>query len=267
MSDNKIDGARRSADGTVEPPKFLKVRPADIGRVGVLGAAILALVRYVIAFPDETDGRKIVDGEMWWCASHDDIGRALGGVHRDSIRRALAKLQSADEILTIPADRRYGDRAHAYRAPDLPLRGMQQGSELPLRGMQQGITRNAASSCGETQQAADAKHNNLPLTKELEEEGRSAAPPSLQSANGKPTYSPRCPKHIHDENPPACGGCGRAREASKASAQTAQEREAQRRNQIRDAIDACGDCDQVGRLDDLSDCPKHPNFRMIAVSA
>lgn len=30
---------------------------------------------------------------------------------------------------------------------------------------------------------------------------------------------------------------------------------------VRSAIDACPDCDAVGRLDDLTDCPKHPNFR------
>ena len=98
---------------------------------------------------------------------------------------------------------------------------------------------------------------------------QAAAPPPShsQTANGKPTYHPRCAKHIHDEYPPACGGCGQAREAAKASAQTAEEREAERRGRIRDAIDACPDCDPWGRLDDLSDCPQHPNFRVIAMNA
>lgn len=31
--------------------------------------------------------------------------------------------------------------------------------------------------------------------------------------------------------------------------------------QIREAIDACDECDTYGRLDDLTDCPRHPNFR------
>lgn len=33
------------------------------------------------------------------------------------------------------------------------------------------------------------------------------------------------------------------------------------REAIRTAIDDCDACDQFGRLDDLSNCPKHPNFR------
>lgn len=35
---------------------------------------------------------------------------------------------------------------------------------------------------------------------------------------------------------------------------------------VRTAIDACGDCDPYGRLDDLSDCGRHPNFRHPDVS-
>ncbi len=30
---------------------------------------------------------------------------------------------------------------------------------------------------------------------------------------------------------------------------------------VRDAIDECAFCDQFGRLDNLQDCPRHPNFR------
>ena len=42
-----------------------------------------------------------------------------------------------------------------------------------------------------------------------------------------------------------------------------QEIEADRRYRvaITRAIDNCGDCDQYGRLDDLSDCPRHDNHR------
>ena len=96
---------------------------------------------------------------------------------------------------------------------------------------------------------------------------RAAAPPPAdsQTANGKPVYRPRCPDHIHDEFPPACGGCRRAREAAKIAADSAEERETEARAKIRAAIDECRHCDQYGRLDDLSDCPQHPNFRAIPV--
>jgi hypothetical protein len=30
---------------------------------------------------------------------------------------------------------------------------------------------------------------------------------------------------------------------------------------VRDAIDRCSSCDQFGRLDNLQNCPRHPNFR------
>jgi hypothetical protein len=30
---------------------------------------------------------------------------------------------------------------------------------------------------------------------------------------------------------------------------------------VRDAIEKCASCDQFGRLDNLQDCPRHPNFR------
>ncbi|BBY48381.1 hypothetical protein MARA_18490 [Mycolicibacterium arabiense] len=92
---------------------------------------------------------------------------------------------------------------------------------------------------------------------------QAAVPPPSSSlpANGKPTYHPRCAKHIHDETAPGCYGCKEAREAAEASAQTAEEREAERRGQIRDAIDSCRHCDPWARLDDLTDCPHHENFR------
>ncbi|WP_460359036.1 hypothetical protein [Mycobacterium sp. ZZG] len=182
----------------MKPPDFLMVLPADIGRVGVLGATILALVRYVTTLPGETNGRKMVDGEMWWRASHDDIGQSLGGLHRDSIRRAVLKLQGAGELLArAPVDTFYGDRAQAYRAPDLPLRGMQQGSDLPLRENAESITRNAASSCGETQQAGAAKSPNLPISEELNKEGRENA----RAAEAEPLDVETVPD-TGDEPPP-----------------------------------------------------------------
>jgi hypothetical protein len=147
----------------VKPPDFLKVLPADIGRVGFDGAAVLALVRYVTGLPGETNGRRTVDGEMWWCASRDDIGQALGGVHRDSVRRTLIRLCDKGELLTIPAERFYGDRAQAYRVSDLPLRGSAQGSDLPLRGSAKSITRIRASSSRGSAQTAHADPRNLPV--------------------------------------------------------------------------------------------------------
>jgi hypothetical protein len=290
----------------VKPPDFLKVLPADIGRVGVLGAAILALVRYVTGLPGETNGRKTVDCEMWWRASHDDIGQLLGGIHRDSVRRALVRLQGTGELLArTPVDTFYGDRAQAYRVPDLPLRGMQQGPDLPLRETAESITRNATSGCGETQQACAAKSLNLPLSEELEEEGEKARaaepepldvetvpdpdnahPPEESSRNSETAsnetaawvrgpYGPRCRKHVNDPDPPKCPGCRDAREAEEAEQAAAAERERTERRILADAKRDCDTCYGTGQVDvdanTVARCPAcstpEARQRLIAKSA
>ncbi|TXH22416.1 MAG: hypothetical protein E6R06_17235 [Mycobacterium sp.] len=91
-----------------------------------------------------------------------------------------------------------------------------------------------------------------------------------QPANGKPAnwthgpYGPRCPDHIDDPSPPACHGCRAAKDASKDDEHKRLEHEADARTAIRKAIDDCHRCDAFGRLDDLSDCPLHANFRSVA---
>lgn len=85
--------------------------------------------------------------------------------------------------------------------------------------------------------------------------------PSEQSANGKQLT--RCARHAHiadDADVPNCWDCKRAREDHEAA-------DARERAAIREAIDNCVDCDQFGRLDDLTDCPRHTNFRQHAVTS
>jgi hypothetical protein len=90
----------------------------------------------------------------------------------------------------------------------------------------------------------------------------SGPPPSIpEPENPQP---PRyCSKHPHGTDR-GCIPCRDAREAHKAW----EGREAEARTTeaagIRAAIDDCTDCDDYGRLDDFSDCPKHPNFRRAA---
>lgn len=72
---------------------------------------------------------------------------------------------------------------------------------------------------------------------------------------------PRCRRHRDTPHPPKCHDCKAVRERRDAE-QTANTAAADaRRKEIRTAIDRCRECDQAGRLDDLSNCPKHPNFR------
>jgi hypothetical protein len=73
---------------------------------------------------------------------------------------------------------------------------------------------------------------------------------------------PRCKRHLNIARPPPCPDCQHVRRtADRAAEERAHRLEAQR-TVIRRAIDRCPECDQVGRLDDLTDCPNHPNFRL-----
>ena len=78
---------------------------------------------------------------------------------------------------------------------------------------------------------------------------------------GGQVYAPRCAKHIHDPHPPKCIPCRDAREAAEAHEQKSAEARAIEAAAIRAAIDDCNDCDEYGRLRNLTDCPKHTNFR------
>lgn len=81
------------------------------------------------------------------------------------------------------------------------------------------------------------------------------------------TPSPFCDHHPGGTRT-RCGDCANARRAFEAweQSQTDRDREAtdaveSDRRAIRAAIDACDNgCDDFGRLDDLTACPKHPNF-------
>lgn len=150
------------------------VSPADIGRVGALGACILALVRYVTALPGESDRRRLVDGETWWRGSQDDIGQLLGDLHRKSVGRALLKLEVTGELLSTPS-KDYGDRAKLYRAPDQPLDGSGQSSDQPLDDSGQSIGRKCPFPSAGSGQSDWPKVANLPISEELEEEEREKA--------------------------------------------------------------------------------------------
>lgn len=160
-----------------EAAPFLKVLPADVGRVGALGACVLALVRYITALPGETNDRKMVDGEIWWRASHDDIGQGLGGVQRKPVGRALIKLKHTGKLLTKPAEKFYGDRAQMYRAADQPMDETGHDTDQPLDRAGQSIGRNRPVSSDTTGQAAGTEVANIPIPQELEEHsvGKKAA--------------------------------------------------------------------------------------------
>lgn len=75
---------------------------------------------------------------------------------------------------------------------------------------------------------------------------------------------PRCVRHAHianDADVPNCRDCQALRVATEARQQEYTRQLAADRADIRTAIDECDACDEYARLDDLTDCPKHPNLR------
>lgn len=204
----------------MKPPPFLKVLPADIGRVDALGACILALVRYVTGLPGETNGRRMVDGEMFWRASHDDIGQALGGaVSRRTVSAAVRKLRDNGDLLAIPTQDFYGDRAQAYRVSDLPLARSDQGSDVPLADIAHRLA-DIAQHVGKIRPSTSADIANLPSVVELEEleknaRARATDPPAFIRG----PYGPRCLRHGHLDSPPT--DCPRCHDAAIAAGESA----------------------------------------------
>jgi hypothetical protein len=81
------------------------------------------------------------------------------------------------------------------------------------------------------------------------------------STNDNPP--PPCSKHPQG-NPDGepCGGCADARRARQQWEAEQSEAERTDRKAIRTAIDNCTNgCDEYGRLDDMTYCPEHANFR------
>lgn len=253
---------------SADAPKFVSTVPAEVEQYGLAAAFVLAHIRFRCG--RDGKGRFEREGHQWWRVSHHALGQEIG-LSRKVVMGALKSLEGV--VL-----------ANHFPPLDKQERAYRVASDGDARTSQSPETDRSDQPESESGHLSESGQVPVPngtgtgpkwdsaLFPQTGEKGRDTAPPpsppsSSQPANGKPIYHPRCAKHIHDEFPPGCHGCGEARQAAEASARTAEEREAERRGEIRDAIDACQDCDPWGRLDDLSDCPQHLNFRVIAMSA
>ena len=242
---------------------FIRVVPKEVEQHGPAAAIVLAHIRY--RCDSDGPGRIDREGHRWWRVSHQALGKEIG-LSRKAVMAALKLLGDAVPAKHFPPAE---DQSRAYRvalgADALTSQSPDSDSpDQPESGSGQPPVPNGTPPSPDPDSAL--------LVKTLKKEGRSggsrpaAAPtPSSQlSANGKPTFHPRCSKHIHAEHPPACVGCKNARIAAEEFAVAEQARADDERRAITHAIDSCPDCDQFGRLDDLKDCPRHPNFRQRA---
>ena len=107
-------------------------------------------------------------------------------------------------------------------------------------------------------------------------EGRGSPEPGTSLAEPSPTPKPPPQKINFTEEPEPprfcqrhplvgttenCRGCADARLNHDAWKKDTIGRLTELKATIRAGIDACNGCDLYGRLDDQSDCPRHPNFR------
>lgn len=244
-------------------PTFIRVVPDEIEQHGAAAAILLAHIR----FRCQTDGpdRIVREDGRWWQVARRVMGQEVGLTAR-AVGIALERLGDRVSAKYLAGE---GGQPWAYQVTEAESSSntFSMGGATSSNALLVGGTENVDTPVRKRRHPSTQTQSSLP-SRELEEEGRSAAAPrSPQSASRKATYQPRCARHIHDENPPPCGGCGEARDAANVAAEAADKREAKRRDRIRADIDACRNCDQYGRTDDLADCPKHLNFRTAQASA
>lgn len=248
VTPHKVPGgdARASDD-------FMLVRPDVVRRVGNGNAA---LVYARIEFRCAQAGLDRIEDETgrWWRASIPTVS-AETGLTVKMARTALDNLAKLGEIETW-THRAAGvsDQTMSYRPMPLPANCPNGQIDLP----EQADDWSAACPNGQIELPEQADHHlpkraDVPSIEELEEVGTRAR---TEQPSRAPASEPsrRCPKHIHDDNPPNCHACGQARRAH-ATWQTDQQRA--ERQAVSDAararaedraraLAACALCDETG---------------------
>jgi hypothetical protein len=97
--------------------KFQLLLRDDVERVGIEGAYVLALIRYITALSGEYNGRFESGGHLWWQASYVDIAESLGGMTARKAGNLVRELESKDALLSYRVNAFQGDQTKAYRVP------------------------------------------------------------------------------------------------------------------------------------------------------
>src|ERR1700733_5464402 len=201
-------------------PEFLKVLRADVDRVGLEGAHLLALIRYVTELRGERNGRIEIDGEMCWQASYGDIADGLGGTNSHKVGRLIRTLQGKCELIATAPGASAMDQTKAYRVPcDLqcsPVKDEAQSdsSDLNIAGHECSDLKGTASNMN----GSRFKSEHCSSIGELEERGEQSA--SAGEETGQPRDLPdratpsheisieppkrTCPRHPHSDTCPTC---------------------------------------------------------------
>jgi hypothetical protein len=210
-------------------PDFLKVLRGDVDRVGLEGAHLLALIRYVTDLPGERNGRRKIDGHMCWLASYAAIADALGGTNSQKVGRLIRALQGKCELIGTAPDASDMDQTKAYRVPrdpqcspvkdeghsdnsDLNIAGHEcsdlNGTGSPVNGYR--FKSEHSSSIGELGELGERAAS----ADERSDERRNGSPHAT-ALNGIPIEPPKraCKRYPHSEPCGTCASDNRAYEA------------------------------------------------------
>ncbi|MBM4726060.1 hypothetical protein GS446_05385 [Rhodococcus hoagii] len=244
---------------------FMLVRPDTVRRVGNGNAALVyARIEFRCAQP----GQDRIEDETgrWWRASVNTIS-ADTGLSIKMVRTALDGLERQSEI-EVFKHRAGGvsDQTASYRPTPLPA--IRPNGQMDSPKLANG--RSSACPSGQIDSPTRADHHlplraNVPSIEELEE---GVARARAEQASHDPASEPprRCPKHLHDDNPPNCHACGQARRAhetwqtdqQRAERQAVSDAAHARAELTRQQIDACDLCDETGYRG-LAPCDHNPD--------
>lgn len=227
------------------------IAAADIlrTRYGLRPSAFYALI--AIAEKAQTDTRQ---GTVRW----DHIRAGLFGKSRRTAERAVQDLRDKKIIDLVEAGYKNG---HRSRAPKYEIRPIVDSDIQVAESTDPGSDIQVAESAGQippNQELDSAKtgsrfrHPDDVLDVYMTEFLDGGAPP--------PRF---CPDHMPDGTEDSCRPCMNHRERREAWDAEFERRRVATGRLIREAIEARQDCDGAGRLDDLSDCLRHVNFRQL----
>lgn len=212
---------------------FIKVVPAEVLRLGVDGAYLLAAVRWVTDIDDEKHGRVRIGDTIWWQASHAGIGAFVGIESHDKVRRIIDRLTAAGELEGLLASTYGRARVYAYRLPpEQQLRESASAATSDYADSRNGATPAASNYADprnrerESAFAANANPRNPPLYTDLTDltEGgaRAQAQEVALAAQAPPDVaisyldnidepSRYCSRHQPSGTDKKCGRCADAR--------------------------------------------------------
>lgn len=193
-----------------------------------------------------------------WAVELDVLADSVpGGVSRDRLIKGLKKMVDLGYI--VETSRSGGGRGvKARRSHNLVSK-----PKTPASGVSPQTPDATAVGIGKTPDASvgnPRRYGRKPPTLASEEVLSELLRHTPSGTSSGTPSGTRCRRHTHivdDAEVPPCRECAAAR-------RDAEERVVAEHAAIRRAIDGCPVCDNVGRLDDLTDCPHHPNFRQLA---